>query len=581
MREFLCNRSIASWVRVGFLGFALLALSSGAAQAQVVTEFSAGITAGGGPAGTQARTAKAQMCSSPDLNGGLQTLTPSLARGTPISAKTGPADEERLRQRIGGVGIPFIVNRGQTDPAVAYYAPTFAGTVYVTREGEIVYSFPGRAEDGRDSPGPSGRAAVRAPRVGWTLTETPAGGRARPMGEERAATGVSFFIGNDPARWKTGVATYDSVTLGEVWPGVDVRLRAHGRNAEKLFVVHPGAQLSSIRMRVAGARSLRANAAGALVATTALGEVTFTSPVAYQEREGVRRAVAVAYRTQGQEYGFSVGSYDPALPVVIDPLLQATYLGGSGVDEAFALAIHPTSGDVYVAGATLSTNFPGTAGGAQPANGGGTDAFVARLNAALTTLNQATYLGGSGSEEALALAIHPTSGDVYVAGETLSTDFPGTAGGAQPANGGSPDAFVARLNAALTTLNQATYLGGGGGDLALALAIHPTSGEVYVAGETTSTNFPGTAGGAQPANGGVSDAFVARLTADLAGPGSPTPTPTPTVTASPTPTNTPVGVPTPTPTVAPGVVVPTLSSPMLGLLALSLALIALLLMKRL
>ena len=79
----------------------------------------------------------------------------------------------------------------------------------------------------------------------------------------------------------------------------------------------------------------------------------------------------VAYRARGREYGFSVGSHDPALPVVIDPLLQATYLGGSGDDNGFALAIHPTSGEVYVAGLTRSIDFPGTAGGAQPASGEG------------------------------------------------------------------------------------------------------------------------------------------------------------------------------------------------------------------
>ena len=121
--------------------------------------------------------------------------------------------------------------------------------------------------------------------------------------------------------------------FGEVWPGVFLSLRAHGDNVEKLFTVRPGAEPSRIRMRIAGAKSLRVDEAGALVATTGLGEVTFTPPVAYQEQDGLRRAVMVAYRARGREYGFSLGSHDPALPVVIDPLLQATYLGGSGDDD--------------------------------------------------------------------------------------------------------------------------------------------------------------------------------------------------------------------------------------------------------
>jgi hypothetical protein len=197
---------------------------------------------------------------------------------------------------------------------------------------------------------------------------------------------------------------------------------------------------------------------------------------------------------------------------------QATYLGGTGDEDGVALAIHPTSGDVYVAGTTFSldSSFPGTAGGAQPAFGGGNeDAFIARLNSALTTLEQATYLGGSSDDEGFALAIHPTSGDVYLAGATYSTNFPKTAGGAQAASGGFQDAFVARLNSALTTLEQATYLGGSGAEDGRALAIHPTSHVVYVAGRTSSTNFPATAGGAQATNGGSEDAFVATLSPDL------------------------------------------------------------------
>src|SRR5262249_27313092 len=162
----------------------------------------------------------------------------------------------------------------------------------------------------------------------------------------------------------------------------------------------------------------------------------------YQEIGGTRRMVPAAYVIAGDEYGFHVSGYDPTLPVVIDPLLQATNLGGSDVDEAFALAIGPT-GDVYVAGLTSSINFPRTGGGV-------TDAFVARLDASLTALEWATYLGGSGDDRGIALAIAPTTGDVYVAGFTDSTNLPGTSGGAQRALRGPRDAFVARLNGSLT-----------------------------------------------------------------------------------------------------------------------------------
>ncbi|MFN2385867.1 MAG: hypothetical protein ABR576_06215 [Thermoanaerobaculia bacterium] len=117
---------------------------------------------------------------------------------------------------------------------------------------------------------------------------------------------------------------------------------------------------------------------------------------------------------------------------------------------------------------------------------------------------QSTFLGrsageGTTSDDATAsLAIHPTTGDVYVAGHTSSLNFPGTAGGAQPTinpnTAGVTDAFVARLNSTLTTLLQATYRGGSSIDFAPAVIVHPSSGEIYVGGRTSSTDFPQTAG---------------------------------------------------------------------------------------
>ena len=202
---------------------------------------------------------------------------------------------------------------------------------------------------------------------------------------------------------------------------------------------------------------------------------------------------------------------------------QSTYLGGSGSEGAFALAIGPAPNyDVYVAGRTTSPNFPNTGGGAQASyGGGGDDAFVARLNSLLTQNPQSTYLGGSETDEAFALAIGPAPNyDVYVAGRTYSPNFPNTGGGAQASHGGGfRDAFVARLNASLTSNLQSTYLGGSGDDDAYALAIGPApTYDVYVAGETSSPNFPHTDNGAQASYGGGSrDAFVARLTGDLRG----------------------------------------------------------------
>src|SRR5262249_13252064 len=425
-----------------------------------------------------------------------------------------PPTAAEVTKRLDHLAVPFVEKAGQSDPRVAYYAPTFSGTVFVTGEGELVYAVPAR-EDRAQAAGPRDAAS------GWTLTERFVDGHPMPVGAHPAATHLSVFTGNDPTRWQRDVASYADVDLGAVWPGISVRVSAYGKQVEKVFTVEPGAVPDAIRVRVAGAESLALAADGALVAHTDVGDVRLTAPVAYQEIAGTRRMVRAAYEIAGDEYGFSVRDYDPTRPVVIDPLLQATSLGGSNVDQAFALAIGP-AGDVYVAGVTASFDFPGTAAGAQRRLGGGSDAFVARLIADLTGFEEVTFLGGSGDDVARGLAIAPTTGDVYVAGRTESLNFPGTNGGARSALGGDADGFVARLNASLTSLDQATYLGGSGGgnELALALAISPATGNVYVAGATTSTDFPGTGGGAQSVSGNASagggqDAFVARLNAGL------------------------------------------------------------------
>ena len=151
---------------------------------------------------------------------------------------------------------------------------------------------------------------------------------------------------------------------------------------------------------------------------------------------------------------------------------RSTYLGGSNNDVAYAIA-RSSDGAVYVTGSTASVNFPRVAGGAQATPSTGGEAFVAKLDDALTTLVQATYLGGSLIDDAYGIGV-ATDGTVYVAGDTASANFPRTAGGAQPVSGGATDGFIARLDASLATIIQATYLGGNGDDVANALVIDAT-----------------------------------------------------------------------------------------------------------
>jgi N-acetylneuraminic acid mutarotase len=191
-------------------------------------------------------------------------------------------------------------------------------------------------------------------------------------------------------------------------------------------------------------------------------------------------------------------------------LLYSTYLGGSVSDEGDGIVVDG-SGNAYVAGYTGSANFPTTAGAFQSALAGGRDAFVTKLNPSGTGLVYSTYLGGSG-DELVGEGGNPitldASGNAYVVGWTSSTNFP-TVNPVQAANGGGRDAFVAKLNASGTGLGYSSYLGGSGDDTGSSIAVDG-SGNAYVTGSTTSSNFP-TANAFQAANAGGTDAFVAKI----------------------------------------------------------------------
>ncbi|WP_374008261.1 IPTL-CTERM sorting domain-containing protein [Delftia lacustris] len=416
-----------------------------------------------------------------------------------VSPHPAKPDTAQAQQALQGLAVPFEANSGQFDARVAFAGRTFAGAVYVTRQGEIVYSLPAPKEEGSQA---------------WSLTETLVDAQAlKPYGGEQAQTKISRFTG--PKSYEA--ATYHNVQLGQAWPGIEMELAARGSNVEKLFHVKPHADAGRIQVRLAGAQSLRVGDGGELIARTGHGDVAYTAPVAFQQVGGKRIDVPVKYALNeaGDGYGFALGTYDRTRALVIDPLLQSTYLGGSGSDVVKAIAIDTVSGDVLVGGDTASGDFPGTAGGAQLSLGGRTDGFVARLSGDLKTLRQSTFLGGSNLDYFGALAIDQKTGDVLVGGYTYSNSFPGTAGGAQASYGGNTDGFVARLSGDLKTLRQSTFLGGSGADYIGALAIDVATGDVLVAGTTNSRNFPGSAGAMQPGLGGDLDGFVAHLSGDL------------------------------------------------------------------
>ncbi len=192
-------------------------------------------------------------------------------------------------------------------------------------------------------------------------------------------------------------------------------------------------------------------------------------------------------------------------------LIFATYLGGTGEDTGGGIAVDP-EGNIYMSGATTSTDFPTTPGSLQPTLGGNTDAFVVKLNPQGSGLIYGTYFGGPVQDVGDRMRLD-AEGNAYVTGSTDGSGFPATEGAFQTAWGGQLDAFVAKIDAAGANLLYATYLGGNGSEIPADIEINAFD-EAHIAGIASSTNFPGTPGAYQEqVVVGTFDAFVAKFDA--------------------------------------------------------------------
>jgi len=319
----------------------------------------------------------------------------------------------------------------------------------------------------------------------------------------------NYFIGNDKTKWASHVALYGRAEVQGLYPGVDAVFYLDGGKPRYDLVVHPGANTSQIRMTIEGAKSVKVHAKGSLSIHTTMGPIEQRGLYAYQEVDGKRRQVKCAFVVDGKRtVTFNVGKYDRSLPLVIDPLVYSTYLGGSSSDIGNGIAVDG-SNNAYITGSTQSTNFPTTTGVYQSSNGERSDAFVTKLNSSGSTLAYSTYLGGSSDEIGRGIAVDG-SNSAYITGYTRSTNFPTTTGVYQSSlGGGTIDAFVTKLNSSGSTLAYSTYLGGSSDESGGGIAVDG-SNNAYITGKTESTNFP-TFGAYQISNAGSSDAFVTKF----------------------------------------------------------------------
>ncbi len=345
------------------------------------------------------------------------------------------------------------------------------------------------------------RAAVRLRLVGADAT-------ARVTGLDRLPAPTTYRRGGHTLQ----VPAYRRVLYRGVYAGVNLLYYGTDGRLEYDWRLAPHADVRRIRLAVEGAGAPRLARDGSLLLATPAGLLRQPRPVAQQTIHGKRQAVAVAYVLLGHgQVGFRLGRYDHQHGVVIDPVLQySSYLGGSNTDVSTALAVDG-QGDAYLAGYTLSPDYPATTG-TQPYTGT-YDAFVTKVVSGTGAIAYSTYLGGSRTDQAGGIAVDG-QGDAYVTGQTDSSDYPTTVPTLQvstitatagvtsvvttPISVSIPptgtDAFVTKLGPT-GAISYSTRLGSLGGINAVgdtwgrAITVD-RQGEAYVTGQTDSPDFP-------------------------------------------------------------------------------------------
>lgn len=443
----------------------------------------------------------------------------------------------RLRTRVsnqnGYFSTGLIENKGQlvddngkATPRVLFKASVGAVDVYITTTG-ITYVFTSAVEQERKSQtrpeGDEPEGGLRR-KLEWRRIDMELLGASirkdNVVAERPSDQGYSNYYLTHCPQGITGVRAFHSVTIRAIYPGIDWRLSEDSEKGLKQeFIVTSRAKPADIRMRYTGAGKVKVGESGRMLRIeTTLAVIEEGALLSHQG--DLNQPVESRYEVRDNKVGFVVSKYDPLRPLIIDPpmrLVWSTLYGGNGLDGPMAVTCDNV-GNVYLTGYTGSTNLPTQATGSTYVQASGEN-FIVKFSFA-GVRQWATYYGGTPAGSLHKAITADTAGGLYVTGTTGTpgNGFPTMAptnGGitVQTTNAGSGDAFVLKFDAA-GIRQWATLYGGNGNDLGNGIMADPV-GDVYIVGETTSTNLPvnsppGPLPYWQPAKAGNSDIFIVK-----------------------------------------------------------------------
>ena len=429
-------------------------------------------------------------------------LLPSLAAASQSlpSAASGEV-QSRARSLFAGLPLIFEPNQGQgnldaADSRAKFVTRGSGYSLFLGSEGAIL-SLASRAPSKQDqSKGSSGKHDASQIRVeSLQMKLAGANPNANVTGAELLPGKSNYFLGNDPAKWRTAVPQFARVRYENIYPGINLVFYGNQGRLEYDFQVAPGADPSQAELEFNGAKHLGLKD-GALVIKGEDGSVQLEAPRVYQEIAGQQQAVEGSFVLRGaNRAGFAIGAYDHSRELVIDPILTfSSYFGGSGDEKSTFVAVDG-SFNIYLTGSTTSPNLPAaTVFPPSLVPGVTQNVYIAKITplGSNAVLDDVTYLGGDGTDYPVGIRVDG-AGDPFVAGTTSSTNFPTTATTAYQASPESPGThvFVTELKFDFTVPLYSSYLSGNGTDTASGMTID-ASGYIYVTGTTTSTDVAST-----------------------------------------------------------------------------------------
>ena len=423
----------------------------------------------------------------------------------------------------------FVENKGQWPGSVSYRAEFGMASLFIGREG-LTWSM--LQADAGERMHDLLHAEAGTPTSyelhghAWRMRFVEANADVAISSSDRSTTYLNYFLGNDPGKWVGHVGVFGEVRYAGVWNGVDLRLRAAEGGFKYDVLLAAGADAGKVRFAYEGLDALSTDKDGKLVLRTSLGELVEMAPVAYYA-DGGKEPVGCVFNVRGTTVGFTLAEgTDRERPIVIDPLLVASTLSGTGdigttQNYGFSATYDPL-GNIYTGAICFGQGYPVTTGAFSTIyNGGSADVSISKLNPDGSDLIYATYLGGSEGEYPHTLLVSEQD-ELVVFGVTSSSDFPTGTGAFDPSYNGDSDFTVTKFSQDGSAIVGSTYMGsagyesmlsmgpGGGGD-----AFTDEIGNVYCVSGTGS-GFPTTPGAYQPAfGGGEFDGVVFCLNNDL------------------------------------------------------------------